>query len=196
MLDGASPLSLLLPVTLRSRQGPATLTVAEMPFAAMLEINAWDGRSNDALSHLFTNGDSSNPDPLPAPGEVRNNGSFDLVQVGPRKILLIADGALINRERLCVPPSIGTVTDQSHARVRLRLAGPLGAALLSRGISCDLRPRHFPTNTAKVTPLHGAPILIHRRPDDVHDLYLPRSFALCQFSMLLDFASAMGLNKT
>jgi len=196
MREDASPFRALLPVTLLASGNRAVPSIAELPFAAMLEVNAWDGRAREAVMHLLGIADAGDSGALPGPGEVWATGLFDLVQVAPRRILLIVEGTPISREHLNVPASIGTVTDQSHARLRLRLDGHAGTELLSRGISCDLRTRNFPAGRAKVTPLHGVPIILHRRAEDVHDLYLPRSFAVSQLELLFEFASTMGLSMS
>lgn len=196
MLDLISPLQLQRPALFQELDEAITLTVTEQPFASMLEVNIWDNTQLDAVTHLaqFTGNGS-----MVAPGLFVSNGQTGLVQVGPKRMFFVSETEIVTREKLALSPELGTVTDQSHARVRLRLGGIQATELLSHCLSCDLRSARFPVGTAVMTPLHEIPVLVHRRSaqggNDEFDLYLPRSFAASLWHLLAEIARTMELTR-
>ncbi len=90
--------------------------------------------------------------------------------------------------------SIAAITDQTDARVLLRVSGPRVRDMLAKGIAIDLHPRTFgPRDAASTTVAH---IVVHFwQLDDApsYDLAAPRGFAGSLVEWLVAAAAEYGL---
>lgn len=69
------------------------------------------------------------------------------------------------------------ILDLSHAKIAVRIAGPGGAALLSRTAAIDLSEKAFPAGSFVQTAIHGIGVLIDRPERDVFEVFMPGSWA-------------------
>lgn len=77
------------------------------------------------------------------------------------------------------------VSDQSHGRVRLALAGPQARFLLAKGSAVDFSPAAFPVGHATPTLFNHVGIHVTRTGEDRFELLVLRSFAQSLWEELL-----------
>ena len=134
--------------------------------------------------------------PVPArTGQIQQSDHGLLVRTGPEEFLLIAEQALDNTAllRRHVTAQVGAVTDLSHARCRIRIAGDRCRDTLSKLFPLDLRDAAFPLAQIRLTGHHHVPALMHRMGRDQFDLYVLTTYARDQLHALVDAALEYGV---
>jgi heterotetrameric sarcosine oxidase gamma subunit len=119
-----------------------------------------------------------------------------VLPIAPRRWWLVE-----NQEHAAAPAPLAAalegraaLTDLSHARTVVRLAGRAGRSVLAKLVRIDLHPRAFPSGRVAQTALGQVPALIHAFGDgSSFDLYLPRSFAASAVESLIDAALEFGV---
>lgn len=91
-----------------------------------------------------------------------------------------------------IPEQLGTRLDLSHAYTLIKISGEAASELLNRHLSLDLRPAAFPPNSVASTELHHTNITLHCTATD-YQLFIPRSFALSVWELLLQSAKQFGV---
>ena len=120
-----------------------------------------------------------------------------LFNTAPRQYWFVSrDASIAAALEQALLPSVGTCTNLSHSRVRIRLEGAEAAAVLAKGISVDLHPLRFAVGEFVQTSLHHTAVLLHRVDAEVFDLYLPRTFAASLWEWLTDAALPQGYEVT
>ncbi|MEO6623899.1 MAG: hypothetical protein ABIN37_03575 [Burkholderiaceae bacterium] len=116
-------------------------------------------------------------------------------RTGPEEILIVAEGATDNTAwfRRHVAADIGSVTDLSHARCRIRIGGDKCRDALGKLFPIDLREAAFPVEQARLTGHHHVPCLIHRLGADRFDIYVYSTYAHDQLSTVIDAALEYGV---
>ncbi len=84
-----------------------------------------------------------------------------------------------------------TVTDLSHARTVVRIAGPKAREVLLKGCPLDLEA--FQPNDCATTLLGHLNVQIHCLGEQTFDLYVFRSFGLAMWEWLIDAALEYGV---
>ena len=133
---------------------------------------------------------------LPAGPDASGDDRRAALRIAPRRWWLVED-----QEHAAGPAALAAalagraaLTDLSHARTVLRLAGPASRSVLAKLCRIDLHPRAFPTGRVAQTALGQVPVLIHAIGDEPgFDLYLPRSLAGSGFDAVVDAAEAFGV---
>ena len=119
-----------------------------------------------------------------------------LVRSGPEEFMLLseqdAEGVASLRQRIA--PDIGSVTDLSHARCRIRIEGKQCRDTLSKLFALDLREPAFPLDQVRLTGHHHVPSMLHRRGRDSFDIYVFSTYAHDQLSTLIDAALEYGVS--
>jgi sarcosine oxidase subunit gamma len=95
-----------------------------------------------------------------------------------------------------IPPTVGSVTALSDARVRLAISGLPVRACLTKGISSDLHPNAFPMGAFAQTGLHHTGILLECTGDSRFELYVLRTFVVSIWECLIDAALAFGYDTS
>jgi sarcosine oxidase subunit gamma len=93
---------------------------------------------------------------------------------------LVADVALSSEAVRHVASALApdaTVVDQSHAQIRIRVAGEGAARLLATGTAVDLSPRAFPVGDGAETLFGHVGVHLARLGPHAFELLVPRSFA-------------------
>ncbi len=149
-------------------------TLAEAPIRSLVQVAAWPG-TGDALDAALR--DLGLPT-LPAPCRAARAGDAVAFDAGPGTALLL-DGPADIADALAeaVAPEVGTVTDLSHARVRLRLSGPRASWCLAKLVALDLHPSAFPVDGCAQTRLDRIGLTLHRAGPEDWTLLVPRAFA-------------------
>lgn len=118
-----------------------------------------------------------------------------LIRTGPEESLLIGTGelALAKELRAVIDPQTGSVTDLSHARVRVSVEGEAILQTFSKLFALDLRVSAFPVHEARLSGHHHLPALLHRREELAFDLYLFTTYAHDQLHTLIDAGLEYGV---
>jgi heterotetrameric sarcosine oxidase gamma subunit len=128
---------------------------------------------------------------LPEMGRSSQGSSGQLLPIGPRQWLLLADdpnqrGPTL-RDRLA--PAFAPVLIMSDAWTRIRIEGPRGRDLLAKGAIIDLHPKQFAVNACAVTAFAGMRTVLWRGAgDDRFDLLVGRSLAVALWHWLVESA--------
>jgi len=135
--------------------------------------------------------------PLPArTGDTRQTVLGLCIRTGPEEFLLVSDQAADNTAllRRHIAADVGSVTDLSHARCRIRIAGDRSRDALSKLFAIDLREAAFPVGLVELTGHHHVPALLHRVGPDRFDIYVFTTYARDQLLTLADAALEFGVS--
>jgi|SRR5580658_10325879 heterotetrameric sarcosine oxidase gamma subunit len=102
-----------------------------------------------------------------------------------------SDGAFYRElsERL---NSIATISDQSHGRIIIRVAGPRVRETLAKGTPVDLHPDEFPIGKSAVTQMSHVGVHLTRTAEDTFELSVFRGFAESFWEWLTQQAGEFG----
>ncbi len=94
---------------------------------------------------------------------------------------------------------LAALSDQSHARVLIRVAGPLARAMLAKLSSIDLHPAAFPAGSAAATSVDHTSVNLWRDSDlpggqAVFNLLVFATFAQSLWHTILDAAAEYGVD--
>ena len=114
---------------------------------------------------------------------------------GPDQYFVLAEnrgeGALY-RELKAKLSGLASVTDQSHGRVVIRIAGPRARAVLAKGTPVDLNPDAFPSGASALTQMAHVGVHLTRAGDDVFDLSVFRGFSESFWEWITEQAAEFG----
>jgi methylglutamate dehydrogenase subunit D len=201
MADPGSPLprpSVLGELLAERRRGagaePPGVHLSERPARVLWQVAAWRAGDVGSLGtivaeHLHLT--------LPkAPAAAASQRGVVAFHIAPRRWWLVAPaaGRELNAALADALTGRAALTDLSHARTLLRLAGPASRSTLAKLCRIDVHPWAFPSGHALQTPLGQIAALIHALDDGPSfDLYLPRSLARSATISLIDAATEFGL---
>ena len=116
-------------------------------------------------------------------------------RTGPEEILIVAEADADNTAwlRRQVGADVGSVTDLSHARCRIRVGGDRCRDALGKLFPIDLREAAFPVEEARLTGHHHVPCMIHRLGRVRFDIYVFSTYAHDQLSAIVDAALEYGV---
>jgi sarcosine oxidase subunit gamma len=107
-------------------------------------------------------------------------------------ILTPQDDDILPALSRAVTAQMGAITPLSHSRTCIFLEGAAAREVLAKGIPLDFHPDVFGVEQFALTGLHHTPVLIHRRDEDLYELYALRTFALSVWEWLTDAALPLG----
>ncbi len=87
---------------------------------------------------------------------------------------------------------LASVTDQSHGRVMLRIAGPKARALLAKGTPVDLHESEFPIGKSALTQMAHVSVHLTRTGADEFTLSVFRGFSESFWEWLVSQAGEYG----
>lgn len=113
--------------------------------------------------------------------------------IAPGRFLVIdqAEGLAADL-KAAVPATDGAVTDLSHGRTAIRIAGPKAEWVLSKLFAIDFALTAFPVGAGRATQHHDVLAQIQRTGSDRFDLYVFRSFARSFWTTLVHAAEEVG----
>jgi sarcosine oxidase subunit gamma len=174
---------------------PASATVAEEPFIAMIDL--WVDRSSPAGAAAAA---VLGVDELPAtPSTVTTGTDTTVIWFGPEEWLVTSRDrsaeALESQLRDAVTEHGGAAVDVSAQRTTLRLRGDRARDVLAKGCSLDLHPRVFATGSAAQTMLGQAAAVLIPLSDEGTDyrILVRSSFAGYLAEWLIDAAEEFGI---
>jgi len=190
----AEQISPLAPVYLHGRhgnsEGAAGVTLSETPPGSIVQIGAWPGREAAVLAAATAvlGVPLAN---LPRAGAVSGHRAIFGIGSG---LWLASDQVedLGNRLLAAIGTQDGTVTDLSHGRIALRIAGPQAEWVLSKLFALDFAPDAFPVEAGRATALHDIFVQIQRTREYAFDLYVFRSFARSFWTALCHASEEVG----
>ena len=99
---------------------------------------------------------------------------------GPDQYFVTAGGrgeGALYRELKARLAGLASVSDQSHGRVIIRIAGPRVRAVLAKGTPVDLHPDEFPIGKSALTQMAHVGVHLTRVGEDAYDLSVFRGFS-------------------
>lgn len=118
---------------------------------------------------------------------------------GPDQYFVLAEnrgeGALY-RELKAKLSGIASVSDQSHGRIIIRIAGPKARAVLAKGTPVDLHPDQFPVGKSALTQMAHVGIHLTRVGEDAFDLSVFRGFSESYWEWITEQAEEFGYQVT
>lgn len=113
--------------------------------------------------------------------------------IAPGRFLVVDQvEGLAERLRAAVWVNDGAVTDLSHGRTAIRVAGPRGEWVLAKLFAIDFSLVAFPVGAGRATQHHDILATIQRTGSDRFDVYVFRSFARSFWTMLVHSAEEVG----
>jgi heterotetrameric sarcosine oxidase gamma subunit len=184
------------PFERRSRDGHIGVRLSAGTVTSVTQIATWPSGIEALVAALgdavgvavpAKTGDTV-PLPFPLPGGL-------LVRSGPEEFLLGSEqgGNMTAQLRQTITPDIGSVTDLSHARCHMHIAGDRCRDALSKLYAIDLRDHEFPLEQVRLSGHHHVPSMLHRRARDAFDIYVFTTYAHDQLSALIDAALEYGV---
>ena len=114
---------------------------------------------------------------------------------GPDQYFVVADargeGALYAQAKAMLD-GIGSVSDQSHGRVVIRVSGPKARNVLAKGTPVDLYPDEFPVGKSALTQMAHVGVHLTRVDEDAYDLSVFRGFAESFWEWITEQAEEFG----
>ena len=131
-------------------------------------------------------------------GHTGNTAHGQVLRTGPEEFLVVPyDGAPVAKAlRAVVTAGIGSVTDLSHARCRIRIEGAQCRATLNKLFALDLRESEFPVGEVRLTGTHHVPCALHRLGAERFDMLVFSTYAYDQLSTVMDAALEFGVTVT
>ena len=114
---------------------------------------------------------------------------------GPDQYFVLAEnrgeGALY-REVKAKLSGLASVSDQSHGRIVLRIAGPKARAVLAKGTPVDLNADHFALGKSALTQMAHVGVHLTRVGEDAFDLSVFRGFSESFWEWITEQAEEFG----
>ena len=117
--------------------------------------------------------------------------SYDTQWAGPEQYFVIGEGALYQEVKAALD-GIASVSDQSHGRIIIRIAGPKARAVLAKGTPVDLYPDEFPVGKSAMTQMAHVGVHLTRVGEDAYDLSVFRGFSESFWEWLTEQAEEFG----
>jgi methylglutamate dehydrogenase subunit D len=105
------------------------------------------------------------------------------------------DGALY-RELANTLKAVATISDQSHGRIIIRIAGAKSRQTLAKGTPVDLHTDEFPIGKSAVTQMSHVGVHLTRTGEDVFEISVFRGFAKSFWEWLTQQAGEFGYRVT
>lgn len=191
MVDMLSPLA---PVWRPGMHGDlssgAGVGLAETQPGSIVQVAAWPGQTAGIIAAIADITGLSLPD-RPGGGFVTEaKAAFGFA---PGRFLVVDEAeGLAASLSAAVPLDLGTVTDLSHGRTAIRVAGPKAEWVLAKFFAIDFALSAFPVGAAVSTAHHDIFALIQRTAPDAFDLYVFRSFARAFWTSLCHASEEVG----
>ncbi|TPI16043.1 sarcosine oxidase subunit gamma family protein [Mesorhizobium sp. B4-1-3] len=142
---------------------------------SILQLAAWPGEESRLIEIIRKVTGLALPDG--AGGGVSSGGSAAFgFAPGKFTVLDEAEG-LAQAFADAMTPAIGTLTDLSHGRTTIRIAGPKAEWVMAKFFAIDFALPAFPLGAGRSTNHHDIFAQIQRTGADQFDIYVFRSFA-------------------
>lgn len=166
------------------------VTLSEPQPGTIVQVAAWPGQEPTLLAAIATATGLTLPGGPGGGGSGAGKAAFG---IAPGRFLLVAEKeGLVAALNAAVTKEIGTVTDLSHGRTAIRIAGPRAEWVLSKLFAVDLAAAKLPVGSAVATQHHEVFAQVQRTGRDQFDIYVFRSFARSFWHSLCRAAEETG----
>ncbi|TJW46700.1 MAG: sarcosine oxidase subunit gamma family protein [Mesorhizobium sp.] len=164
--------------------------LSETKPGSILQLAAWPGKEKQLISGIRTVTGLTLPD---GAGGGSTNGVRSVFGFAPGKFTVVdeAEGLALAFADV-VTPAIGTLTDLSHGRTAIRIAGPKAEWVLAKFFAIDFALPAFPLGAGRSTNHHDIFAQIQRTGADQFDIYVFRSFARSFWKALCHASEEVG----
>jgi heterotetrameric sarcosine oxidase gamma subunit len=168
----------------------AGVRLSEVTPASIVQVAAWHGQERAAIAAIRSVTGIALPDG--AGGGVAGE-TVSAFGFAPGKFTVVGDDPALARSLLAaIPIETGTVTDLSHGRTAIRIAGARAEWVLAKFFAIDFSPPAFPIGAARSTNHHDIFAQIQRGGADQFDIYVFRSFARSFWKSLCHASEEVG----
>lgn len=191
MVDQLSPLA---PVFRPGSHGNfvdgAGVTLSETQPGSIVQLAAWRGQEHAVMAAIRDIDGLALPDGAGAGITTETKAAFGFA---PGKFLVVdQEEGLAARLSGAITMDVGTVTDLSHGRTAIRIAGPKAEWVLAKFFAVDFSLAALPLGSGISTVHHDIFAQIQRTGPEQFDLYVFRSFARAFWTSLGHAAEEVG----
>ncbi|MGF1593364.1 MAG: sarcosine oxidase subunit gamma [Kiloniellaceae bacterium] len=191
MLEALSPLKGHNdPRVVRRAADEPGVVLTERKLVSLVQVAAWP----DAVEQVTDTVASLTGCAPPQDRDGSSGGAEGaILALAPGRLLVESrDPRLAERLANQIGPSLGAVTNLSHARIALRIAGPKAAWVLAKGMAIDFHADAFPPMKVAQSAVHEVGVILRRLGPESFDLYVYRGFALSFWEWLTEAAAETG----
>lgn len=176
MVDQLSPLDPVLRVGSHGDLAAGVgVTLSETQPGSIVQVAAWRGQERNAMDAIRDIAGIAPPDGAGGGAAKKDKAVFGFAS---GKFLVVdQEEGLAPALSAAITAQIGTVTDLSHGRTAIRVAGPQAAWILAKFFAIDFSLTAFPLGSGRSTVHHDIFAQIQRTDADSFDVYVFRSFA-------------------
>jgi len=166
------------------------VTLSEPKPASIVQVAAWPGEERALLAAVKSAPGLALPDGAGGGTVKAGKGAFGFA---PGRFLVVdqAEGVAA-RLATAVAVETGTVTDLSHGRTAIRIAGSRAEWVLAKFFAIDFALPAFPVGSGRSTVHHDIFAMIQRTGEEQFDIYVFRSFARSFWTALCHGAEEVG----
>ena len=166
------------------------VVLSETQPGSIVQVAAWHGEEKAVIAAIRSAAGPSLPDGAGGGIAVGVKAAFG---IAPGKFLVIGEEeGLADSLIQAIPTTIGTVTDLSHGRTALSVAGPKAEWVLAKFFAIDFSLPAFPLGSGISTNHHDIFAHIQRSGPDRFDLTIFRSFARSFWTALCHASEEVG----
>ena len=157
---------------------------------SILQLTAWPGEEKRLIEVIRKVTGLALPD---GAGGGVSSGARAAFGFAPGTFTLVEEAeALAQAFAGSVTPAIGTLTDLSHGRTAIRIAGPKAEWVMAKFFAIDFALPAFPLGAGRSTNHHDIFAQIQRSGADQFDIYVFRSFARSFWKALCHASEEVG----
>jgi sarcosine oxidase subunit gamma len=166
------------------------VVLSETQPGSIVQAAAWPGEEKDLMAAIRTVAGLALPDGAGGGIFTEEKAAFGFA---PGKFLVVdqAEG-LFAMLSAAITSDVGTVTDLSHGRTAIRVAGPKAEWVLAKFFAIDFSLTAFPVGAGRSTVHHDIFAQIQRTGASQFDLYVFRSFARAFWNALCHASEEVG----
>lgn len=166
------------------------VVLTETQPGSIVQAAAWPGEERAVIAAIATVAGLSLPDGAGGGAAVEDKAAFGFA---PGRFLVVADAEdLAPRLAAAISVEVGSVTDLSHGRTAIRIAGPRSEWVLAKLFAIDFALAAFPLGAGRSTNHHDVFAQIQRTGTEAFDLFVFRSFARSFWRELCHAAEEVG----
>ena len=190
-IDLLSPLGVAYKPGLHgNRDNGAGVTLTEPQPGSILQLAAWPGQEKTVIAIVGEISGLALPDGAGGGAASRTASAFGFA---PGKFMVIDEAEGVSaRYSAALLQDIGVVTDLSHGRTTIRVAGSKAEWVLSKLFAIDFSLPAFPLGAGRSTTHHDIFTQIQRTGQEQFDLYVFRSFARSFWKTICHAAEDVG----
>jgi len=190
MVDQLSPLAPVLNPGRHPSPDGIGVTLAEIAPGSIVQLAAWRGEEGAMISTIRDVTHLALPDGAGGGVATDTKAAFGFA---PGKFLVVdQEEGLAASFSAAVLHATGTVTDLSHGRTAIRIAGPKAEWVLAKFFAVDFSPTALPLGSGLSTVHHDIFAQIQRSGADRFDVYVFRSFARSFWNALVHASEEAG----